>query len=386
MRGSEIRTSGSVISDDRQASAILSHDKLTVIRPVCDSPERSARLDGILMPRLRELENKGIRIILCEHASDLSPEMLTGSRILFAVSLTEAGVNMEYYRLLEYLRGHPDCLSGSVGGIIVDGGGEFYTKAIARRFAFSANSAGCCFPGKSLVEATGSLGNFHVLSGITGAEPAAVYRQQVISLIDKILGFDFPANSGHVKILAVHASTRRTSNTLLLWDKVISHLPETADITEVSLRNGEIYDCRGCSYEACLHFGENESCFYGGIITEQAFPALIESDVLILICPNYNDAVSANITAFINRMTSIFRSHDFSCKRIYAIIVSGYSGGDIIAEQIIGALSFNKSFILPAGFALLETANDPQSILQVADIDCKARAFARSMTAFAAEI
>lgn len=115
------------------------------------------------------------------------------------------------------------------------------------------------------------------------------------------------------------------------------------------------------------------------MITEQAFPALIQADVLVLICPNYNDAVSANITAFINRMTSIFRSHDFSSKRIYAIIVSGYSGGDIIAEQIIGALSFNKSFILPAEFAMIETANDPQSILQVQDIDSRACRFANNI-------
>lgn len=379
MRGSEIHTSGSVTSDDKQTKPILPHNRLTVIKPVCDSPERSARLDDILMPRLRELEAKGIRISICEHASDLSSHILADSRLLFAVSLTEAGVNMEYYRLLEYLRGHSDCLRGSIGGIIVDGGGEFYTKAIARRFAFSANAAGCSFPGKPLVEATGSLGNFHVLSDITGSVPSAVYENQVISLIDKVLDFDPPQISGHIKVLAVHASTRRTSNTLLLWDKVTAHLQDKADITEVSLRNGEIYDCRGCSYDTCLHFGENGSCFYGGIITEQAFPALIESDALVLICPNYNDAVSANITAFINRMTSIFRSHDFSSKRIYAIIVSGYSGGDIIAEQIIGAMSFNKSFILPSRFALIETANDPQSILEVEDIDLKARVFANNI-------
>lgn len=376
MRGSEIHTSDSAASGK---STYLNHDELTVIRPACDSGERSARLDSILMPVLENAAKNGIRIRMIERASDIAEGEIAGSRILFAVSLTEAGVNMEYYRLLEHLRGNPECLRGSVGGIIVDGSGEFYTKAIARRFAFSANMAGCVFPGKPLVEATGSLGNFHVMSGITGLAPIEVYALQVRELVDKILSFDFPETSGRLQILAVHASTRKTSNTLLLWDKVKRHLNSQADIKEVSLRNGEIYDCRGCSYEACLHFGENASCFYGGIITEQAYPALVEADILVLICPNYNDAVSANITAFINRMTSIFRSHDFSSKRINAIIVSGYSGGDIIAEQIIGALSFNKSFILPADFALLETANDPQSILRVTDIDSKARAFAKNM-------
>lgn len=377
MKGSEIHISGSAASDN--AGRVPDHSRLTVIKPACDSAGRLARLDDILMPRLEELGRRGIQISIYERAEDISPAELEFSRILFAVSLTEAGVNMEYYRLLELLRGHPDCLRGCIGGIIVDGGGEFYTKAIARRFAFSANMAGCVFPGKALVEATGSLGNFHVISSVTGMPPEEVYRQQVYDLTVKVLSFDYPCSAARPKILAVHASTRKTSNTLLLWDKIKRHLGSSAEITEVSLRNGEIYDCRGCSYEACLHFGENASCFYGGIITEQAFPALLESDILVLICPNYNDALSANLTAFINRMTSIFRSNDFSSKRVYAVIVSGYSGGDIIAEQIIGAMCFNKSFILPADFALLETANDPQSILRVTDIDSRSEAFALSI-------
>ena len=44
-------------------------------------------------------------------------------------------------------------------------------------------------------------------------------------------------------------------------------------------------------------------------------------------------------------------------------MVSGYSGGDIVAEQVIDALNCNKHFILPPHFALMETANDPGSIL-----------------------
>ena len=95
-----------------------------------------------------------------------------------------------------------------------------------------------------------------------------------------------------------------------------------------------------------------------------------------MICPNYNDAVSANITAFINRLTAVFRTHDFSRKKIYALVISGYSGGDIVAEQIIGAMNFNKSFILPGNFALVETANDPGSILQAENLDEKTAAFA----------
>ena len=87
-----------------------------------------------------------------------------------------------------------------------------------------------------------------------------------------------------------------------------------------------------------MHFGEKGGCFYGGVMVEQVYPAIIECDCLVMICPNYNDAVSANITAFINRLTAVFRTHDFSKKKIFALVVSGYSGGDIVAEQIISAI------------------------------------------------
>ena len=54
----------------------------------------------------------------------------------------------------------------------------------------------------------------------------------------------------------------------------------------------------------------------GAVMVEQVYPAIIECDCLVMICPNYNDAVSANITAFINRLTAVFRTHDFSKKKI----------------------------------------------------------------------
>ena len=90
-------------------------------------------------------------------ADDLERTDLRGRRLLFAVCLSEAGINLEYYRMLEYFRKVPDCLAGACAGVIVDGSGELFTKSLARRLVFSANMAGCTFPGKPLVEATGSL-------------------------------------------------------------------------------------------------------------------------------------------------------------------------------------------------------------------------------------
>lgn len=350
--------------------------KLIIIKPVCDVPERKARLEEALGEAIDSILLRGVEVEVFEKMSDLECLDLRNSRIIFAVALTETGINMEYYGLLESLRKNTACLTGSVGGIIIDGASELFTKAIARRLAFSANLAGCTFPGKPLVEATGSLGNFFVLSGIRGEKPYKVYKDQLKNLLRKVYDFKFPRPDRKLKLMVVHASSRSTSNSLLLWGKIKSSLEDRVEIKEISLRNGELTDCRGCGYKTCRHFGEQEDCFYGGIITEQAYPAIIECDALLMICPNYNDAIGANLTAFINRLTAIFHVHDFSRKRVYAIVISGYSGGDIVAEQVIGALNFNKGFILPGNFSMVETANDPKSILKVKDIDIKAEKFA----------
>lgn len=328
-------------------------------------------MDTVLSEALSDVE---VEYLLT--ADDLEKTDLRGRRLLFAVCLSEAGINLEYYRMLEYFRKAPGCLQGTCAAVLVDGSGELFTKSLARRLVFSANAAGCTFLGKPLVEATGSLKNFQVISKVLHTDLAEAYRTQTRDLIQRLLVFEMPEPKVK-RILMVHASSRKTSNSLLLWEKVRSHFGEDVEVTEVSLRNGQLLDCRGCKYETCLHFGEQDGCFYGGVMVEKVYPAIISCDVLVMVCPNYNDAVSANITAFINRLTAVFRTHDFSRKRVFALVISGYSGGDIVAEQIIGAMNFNKNFILPGNFALVETANNPGSILSVENLEEKAAAFAR---------
>lgn len=363
--------------------------ELLVIRPICEMLGRIGRMEQVLGDCLTRLETEGVRVTLVEKVSELEDIPMPGKKVIFAICLSESGVNLEYYRLLEAFRLHPHCLDGSVGGIIVDGASDLYTKALARRMAFSANSSGCTFPGKPLVEATGTLANFRVLSQITGKSVEEVYALQVENLMRKVLDFDLTdagwchpddaPSAAPLHIAAIHSGSRKTSNTLLLWDMIRRNLPKDTVVEEVSLRNGSIQDCRGCTFETCRHFGEKEDCFYGGIMTEKVFPAILRSDAVMLISPNYNDALSANLTAMVNRLTALFRTHDFSKKKIYSLVVSGYSGGDIVSEQILGAFCFNKNFILPGRFAIVETANDPGAILNVPGIETKARTFARHM-------
>ena len=308
--------------------------------------------------------------------------LLRNERVLFAVELDKSGVNMEAYRILGYLNEvtGKQVLQGAVGGIIVDGKGEMYTKDMGRRLTFAANMAGCTFPGKPLTEATGNLINFKVISQLWKVDLEEAYINSCILLMDKILKFN-EKKIEKPEILVIHASSRKTSNSLRLWEMVASHLEGKTSIEEISIRNGQVWDCRGCKYEDCLHFGENSGCFYGGVMVEKVYPAILKCDVLLLICPNYNDAVSANIMAFINRLTAVFRANDFSSKKVYALIVSGYSGGDIVAQQVISAINMNKNFILPGGFALIETANAPGEVMEIEGIEERAEAFAARIIA-----
>ena len=88
---------------------------------VCGSPENLPRFPGETVPVVTDYES------------------LAGKRILFIVPLPAHGVNPAVYELLAYLRSHPHCLKGCVGGVWIhcreretpDGGStEEYVKAL----------------------------------------------------------------------------------------------------------------------------------------------------------------------------------------------------------------------------------------------------------------
>lgn len=114
-------------------------------------------------------------------------------------------------------------------------------------------------------------------------------------------------------------------------------------------------------------------------MVEEVFPAVRACDALVMLCANYNDALSANLTAFINRLAAMYRQNRFYDKRLFGLIVSGYSGGDLVARQLISALNMNKSFYLPPRFCMLETANDRGSLVKLPGVARRAAAFAARM-------
>ena len=345
---------------------------LTVIYPKTGCPDEFSRLDEVLTSALQGI---GCRIL--DDIPESEPPR--GERLLFVIGLDPYGINFACTKLLAKLRRDPDLLEGCTSAILVDCDSEFYTKSAAAELAFALNCAGSALIGRPLVEGTGSLANFRVQAKLLGTDCYGAYKAAVRDLAERLLETEPPVRK-HFSLLALHASSHRTSNTMQLWGKVSRLLGDSADITEIGLRNGTISDCSGCPYTMCVHFGEKGRCFYGGLMQEEVWPAVLKADGLIMLCPNYNDALSANLTAFINRLTGLFRQQRFYDKAVFAIIVSGYSGGDIIARQVISALNMNKSFYLPPHFALMETANDPGEALQLPGIDGRIRRFAENIT------
>lgn len=88
-------------------------------------------------------------------SSQLHEENVVGQHLLFTVGMDAFGPNEEFYGLLRWLRQHVDAPHWAAWpGLVVDGGGELYTKQAAQTLVMAANLAGCAFLGKPLVEGT----------------------------------------------------------------------------------------------------------------------------------------------------------------------------------------------------------------------------------------
>ena len=346
---------------------------LVLIHPVPDAAGAGTRLEGVLRSALGGREVRTLR-----RAEELNG--LSGQKVLFALPLDEAGQNNEYQRMLGRLRREQHLLEGCTGGLLVDGPGELYTKSTAAELALALNCAGCALVGRPLVEATGSLANFRIQAQNLGTDCLGAYRAAARELADRLeAGVSLACDSP--ELLVLHASSHHTSNTMALWEQVRGRLSQDFICTEIGLRNGTLRDCSGCPYTMCLHFGERGGCFYGGLMPEEVYPAIRRCQGVVMLCPNYNDALSANLTACINRLTALFRQTRFYDKALFAIVVSGYSGGDILARQLISAMNMNKSFYLPPRFALMETANNPGEALTQPGIQARLDAFAANIRA-----
>ena len=368
--------------EERETETEKTDGEILLIRPREPGGRENSRLlkalrEGLAGVRLQEVTEVSQLEAMTDESGRLAPEGWTGKHLaLFAIDLGEYGVNLEYTRLLGWLRSHPKSLEGWTGGVTADADSDLYTKSAARELVFTANRAGCAFVGRPLVEGTKTLSNFAIVASNLGTDLYGAYVESIKLLVEEMAKSQKPDKERKRELLVLHASSHKSSNTYAVWQGVKQYLTDIS-ITEIGLRNGTLADCSGCPYKMCLHFGERGSCFYGGVMVENVYPAVKKADGILLLAPNYNDALSANLTAFINRLTALFRTTRFYDKKLFGIVVSGYSGSDLIAEQMIAALNMNKTFYLPGHFAMLETANHPGEAMKLPGIEERMRQYAK---------
>ena len=303
----------------------------------------------------------------------------TNKKIVFAVQLNELGFDIPMLNFIEKLNKYNNnAFLNSKGAVIIQSPNELNTKRVPQDLIYMANNLGCAFMGHPLVEATGSLNNFKTWQKVLNDLSLEEICYEMCKRLGKRLILFTPVRS-EPKILVLYSTPHKKSNTLDFWNMIKKYLPNY-DIKEIELEHGKIYDCKGCKYEYCIHFGERNSCFYGGVVVDEVLPSIEESNVIVWLCPNYNDAISANLTATINRLTVLYRKITFHNKKIFAIAVSGNSGSDSVIKQVLGALNINKGFILPPNFSIHATANDPNAIVTVPNIENIAKEFGSRIT------
>lgn len=336
-------------------------------------------MPGKVSPQLKamaEAATIGNEVIEIDDKNNL-PD-LRNKKILFAEELNSAGFNTGMIEILSALSGRgPGSLEGSCGALLVRSSTDIYTKSAAQNIVFNANMLGCRFMGHPLVEDAGNLKNFRTWQKQLNIPLHDICMEMCRKLGQRLSSYQ-PGIIEYPDIVALHSSSRNASNTLELWHMVSRNL-SSCTVSELHVENGEVLDCIGCPYKTCVHFSNQNSCFYGGAMVKNIQPAVKKADALVFICPNYNDSVSANLTAVINRLTALYRKISFYNKSIFAVIVSGNSGGDSVARQLLGALNINKGFALPPYFCIMATANDPHQIKNVENIREKASAFALNM-------
>jgi len=296
------------------------------------------------------------------------PVDLRNKKIIFAIELDECGFNIPLFEMLLKLKERgDDSLLGSRAVIIIQSPSELFTKSTTQKIIFLSNQMGCRFPGHPVVEATYNFSNFFTWQKTFKLPLLKIYQEQSKELVKKLTEENLKLIN-RPKILVLHSSLFKTSNTLMLW-KMVKESLSGEDIREFHVENGTVVDCRGCSYKTCIHYSEEKSCFYGGIMVKEILPATEEADCIIWLCPNYNDAISAKLMAVINRMTVLYKRVKFGNKTIFSVVVSGNSGSDCVVKQLIGALNINKGFRLPPYFGLIATANDPGAVKGIPGID-----------------
>lgn len=317
-------------------------------------------------------------------AQMLRREELCHKRVLFICDLNEIGRDHLIDNLLLAWKKKlgSETLKETYCGVVSRSHSDWFTKTYARYLTLQLNAMGATIIGKPLVELLPGFENLMTWQKKVHLPLETLAQNRIADLAERLASVSYP-KMVRPNILVLHASKENESNTLALWRLVEAELKakeSSVNIREIYIERGSITDCIGCSFEVCIEEAKNLSCVVGGQFVSQIMPALDWADAVVWLCPNYNDTISADLMSVINRMSGFYRYYDLSQKRIYGIIVSGNSGTDAVAHQLVGSLNVNKGFVLPPKFCLTEIASGPLSVLEKEGIRDKISKFSDLIT------
>ena len=149
---------------------------------------------------------------------------LKNRKIIFAIELDECGFNIPLFEMLLKLKKRgDDSLLGSRAVIIIQSPSQLFTKSTAQKIIFLTNQMGCRFPGHPAVEATYNLNNFLTWQKTFNLPFLEIYKEQAQELVKELMEEDLKLIN-RPKILVLHSSLFKTSNTLMLWKMVKENL------------------------------------------------------------------------------------------------------------------------------------------------------------------
>lgn len=351
---------------------------LTVLLPPREHPRETKGLETVLHLALADIPHR-----IISHIS----EVALPTALLLAVSLGVDGMTSSLNEFLSKLREEPKFMRGSVAGIVLESQQDQFGKDYASQLAEGLNGAGCALVPRPLVEATGSLSHFSTeeLRRPLEENPFSGYIRAITALAQRIVGSGFRGKSpltGQAeapKLLAVHVCLEMEPNLSDLWEEISHRLRPFISMEEISLRKQTIHACHQCNIHRCDHFQPQANCFYGSALSEDALLHLAETDALLLVCQNYHNGLHPQLTAFLQQISALMSPKLFPTKALYAVVVSPYSGGDMVVKQILTTLSLDGSFYVPPKFSMLETASQPMEALGLSGIETRLDEFSHEI-------
>ncbi len=351
-------------------------------------------LTVLLFPSQDPAETKRMKSVLTRGLKDCPHRIIsdtafsgTASQLLFAVPLGPDGINYAYLRFLSQLRQGLIHLKGCVAGMVIQSEADLYGKALGAEFALALSMAGCGLVGHPLIEGilppTDPFREETDLIFHTESNPMSELLSAIGHLAERIMGPVFRGKSPLTgrpslpKLLCVHPYFVDGSNAYHLWDELKRRLVPFMQYKELCLSRESTTLCPSCQF----HYGKkvDPSSYYGSPLTQETLKDVEEADALLMVVPNIHNSLPAVQLAFIQQLSALCRHKDFSEKAVYALIVSPFSGGDMVAQQLISALSLENSFYLPPNFAMMEVASLPSEILSLPDIELRMDRFSHGV-------